>query len=168
MVTSLQGGVRGDQRHQGQWLRRLRPQLGTRRLWNHPPVQLLDPGRNRGRWYPGTRNVKLHNCCYFHCMPRGRLKSKCRAAQNYSLRPSGSIRSPRESLNTEALEIKCDNLGPAGIPRDLPGKRDLHQLEPLAAVRRALQDPRAGRQLQTAGVVNDPAGGGGRAHFRVP
>ena len=86
----------------------------------------------------------------------------------YSLRPFGSIGSPRGGLNTETLEIKWNNLGPAGIPRDLPGERDLHQLEPLAAVRRALQDPRAGRQLQTAGVVNGPAGGGGRAHFRVP
>ena len=58
--------------------------------------------------------------------------------------------------------------GPARVPCDLPGERDLHQLELLAAVRRALRDPRAGRELQAAGVVHNSAGGGGRAHFRLP
>ena len=56
--NSTQGGVRGEQRHQGERLPRLRHQLESRRLRHHPHLQLLHAGRNRDRRHTGDEMCK--------------------------------------------------------------------------------------------------------------
>ena len=58
--------------------------------------------------------------------------------------------------------------GAARVPRDVPVQRDVHRLEPVAAVRRPLPHPRARRQLPAAARLHRPARGDRDAHIRMP
>ena len=63
----------------------------------------------------------------------------------------------------------CHNAaGAARVPGDVPVQRDVHRLEPVAAVRRPLPHPRARRQLPAAAGLHRPAGGERHAHLRLP
>ena len=73
-----------------------------------------------------------------------------------------------DQLGDNDMYIYQNAAGAARVPRDVPVQRDVHRLEPVAAVRRPLPHPRARRQLPAAAGLHRPTGRDRNAHIRMP